>query len=235
MAPARSNGSRRHGAGSRGARQLRARGQQGARGPLRATRAAGAGRGGRPRADRRAPAGTSGRTRARAGRRPRRRRRPRSRDRRRLDRALAQEVGAERVDGADAGQLELGQRGVEARLLLGRGLRRVRSRSISARRRSFISPAAFSVKVTATMPCSSPRPDWSRARMRPTSAVVLPVPAAASTTNVASRSSPMRSRAAASASGRRRHGCLRSSTRGSSRRRSLVCARCSSYGPHTVR
>ena len=70
-----------------------------------------------------------------------------------------------------------------------------RARSISPRSRSFSSPAAVSVKVTATMPSRRPRPAMRTATMRPTSSVVLPVPAAASTTSVVSRSPRMRSRA----------------------------------------
>ncbi len=61
-----------------------------------------------------------------------------------------------------------------------------RAFSSSCRSRSFSSPAAFSVKVTATSPPISQRPVASTRTIRLTSAVVLPVPAAASTTSVSS-------------------------------------------------
>ena len=75
----------------------------------------------------------------------------------------------------------------------------LRARSISARNRSFISPAAFSVKVTATMRSSVLTPSQIKATIRPTSAVVLPVPAAASTNNVVPKSVRIRRLASASA------------------------------------
>ena len=66
-----------------------------------------------------------------------------------LDRPLAQQIAAERVDGADARLLELRQRRVEMRAPPPIAAARAsRARSISARSRSFSSPAAFSVKVT---------------------------------------------------------------------------------------
>ena len=70
-----------------------------------------------------------------------------------------------------------------------------RAFSSSERRRSFISPAARSVKVTARMRSSAVAPLRTSATMRATSSVVLPVPAAASTIKVARRSPRMRSRA----------------------------------------
>ena len=46
------------------------------------------------------------------------------------------------------------------------------------------SPAAFSVNVTATIDCTVPSSSASTATSRATSSLVLPVPAAASTTIV---------------------------------------------------
>ena len=63
--------------------------------------------------------------------------------------------------------------------------------------RSLSSPAAFRVKVTATRD-STGTPVRTRATIRPTSAVVLPDPAPASTRRLISRSPPIRARAAAS-------------------------------------
>ena len=73
-----------------------------------------------------------------------------------------------------------------------------RARSSASRSRSFSSPAAFSVKVTATISSIVARPVARTRRMRFTSSVVLPVPAAASTTSVVSRSSAIARRASAS-------------------------------------
>ena len=112
----------------------------------------------------------------------------------RLDRPLAQQIGAERMNRADARLLELAERAGEPRALAGISCGSLRALSISPRSRSFSSPAAFSVKVTATIRSSSARPPASAATIRLTSAVVLPVPAAASTISVVSRSLRIRSR-----------------------------------------
>ena len=68
----------------------------------------------------------------------------------RLDRPLAQQVGAEAVDGADVRFLEALHGALEARRAVA-GRRRPRACSSCSRSRSFSSPAAFSVKVTATI------------------------------------------------------------------------------------
>ena len=102
-----------------------------------------------------------------------------------------QEVGAEAVDRADARLLELRDGLVEAgRAAPSPASAACRACSSSARSRSFISPAAFSVNVTATTLCTVPRPSASTATSRATSSLVLPVPAAASTTIVASSDAP---------------------------------------------
>ena len=75
----------------------------------------------------------------------------------------------------------------------------LRARSISARKRNFNSPAAFSVNVTATMRSSVLMPSETIATIRPTRAVVLPVPAAASTNRVVPKSLRIRRLASASA------------------------------------
>ena len=80
-----------------------------------------------------------------------------------------------------------------------RPLRSGAHRSSSSRSRSFSSPAAFSVKVTATICCIAAVPVRITLTMRPTSAVVLPVPAAASTMYEWSRSLAICSRSTASA------------------------------------
>ena len=68
-----------------------------------------------------------------------------------LDRVLHQQAGREGVQGADGCEIELGQ-GVAGSL--GHGLVGVRARRLSsARTRSRISAAAFSVKVTAATDC----------------------------------------------------------------------------------
>ena len=69
-----------------------------------------------------------------------------------------------------------------------------RAFSSSLRSRSFSSPAALSVKVTAISSESRALPVVSTDITRCTSAVVLPVPAAASTTSVVSRSLAIASR-----------------------------------------
>ncbi len=76
----------------------------------------------------------------------------------------------------------------------------VRATSSASRSRSFNSPAAFSVNVTATIPFTSARLLARMRTMRFTSSVVLPVPAAASTTSVSSRAVAMACRAELSAS-----------------------------------
>ena len=73
----------------------------------------------------------------------------------------------------------------------------VRALSISLRRRSFISPAAFSVKVTATIRSRVPVPARTSPTIRPTRAVVLPVPAAASMKKLEPNSVRIRRRAIA--------------------------------------
>src|SRR5215207_2333155 len=73
-----------------------------------------------------------------------------------------------------------------------------RAFSSSVRMRSFSSPAAFSVNVTATMSLIFARPVATSRTMRATSSVVLPVPAAASTTRVSSRALRIKSRSTAS-------------------------------------
>ena len=73
-----------------------------------------------------------------------------------------------------------------------------RARSSPSRRRSFSSPAAFSVNVTARISPTSAAPVASTLTMRVTSSDVFPVPAAASTRRLSSSDDRMRSRAAAS-------------------------------------
>ena len=105
----------------------------------------------------------------------------------RLHRAAAQQLRAEGVDGADEGAVQAARRFGEA--LRGRRdrARAARRRSSSWRTRSFMLPAAAWVKVTATM-VSTGVPAAMTSTMRSTSAVVLPVPAEASTTQLRSRS-----------------------------------------------
>ena len=105
----------------------------------------------------------------------------------RLDRPLAQQIGAEAVDGADVRLLESRERCVEQRATRSSAPASVRARSSRSRNRSLSSPAAFSVNVTATILSTSVRPSARMRTIRPTSSVVLPVPAAASTTSVSSR------------------------------------------------
>src|SRR5712691_9114411 len=75
-----------------------------------------------------------------------------------------------------------------------------RSRSSSSRSLSFSSPAAFSVNVTATISFIVARPVARICRIRAISSVVLPVPAAASTISVSSRSFEIACRASVSTS-----------------------------------
>ncbi len=75
-----------------------------------------------------------------------------------------------------------------------------RARSSSWRRRSFNSPAALLVNVTATIWLMVVRPVASTATMRAISSVVLPVPAEASTSRLSASEVRMRSRAARSSS-----------------------------------
>src|SRR4029453_5128875 len=70
--------------------------------------------------------------------------------------------------------------------------------SSSARRRSLRSPAAFSVKVTATIWSTRALPPASMAMIRRTSSLVLPVPAAASTIRLTSSWLHMAARASSS-------------------------------------
>ena len=115
----------------------------------------------------------------------------------RFDRPLAQQLGAEAVDGVDVRFLERLERLFEP--VADRGsVAFARARSSSSRSRSFSSPAAFSVNVTATISTIVARPVASTRRMRFTSSVVLPVPAAASTISVSSRSLAIAARASAS-------------------------------------
>ena len=92
-----------------------------------------------------------------------------------------------------------------------------RDRSSSSRRRSFSSPAAFSLNVTATISPIAARLFSISATMRPTSSVVLPVPAAASTMSVVSscrRNQPaILGTAAAALRGWRRHGMFLNASR----------------------
>ena len=115
-------------------------------------------------------------------------------DRSRLDRTLAEEFGAEPVNGADVCFFEPMHGALQA---LPRpslpGADVDRARSSSSRNRSFSSPAAFSLKVTATICSIARRRPVSMSRTtRLTSSVVLPVPAAASTMRVSSSASQMR-------------------------------------------
>ena len=95
------------------------------------------------------------------------------------------------------------------------GVASVRAFSISLRRRSFISPAAFSVNVTATIRSSVPAPARTSPTMRPTRAVVLPVPAAASTKKLVPNSVRIRRRAVSV--GKIGHGDARTARSGSRR------------------
>ena len=70
--------------------------------------------------------------------------------------------------------------------------------SSSSRSRSFISPAALCVNVTAAILSMVVRPGRQHATMRSTSSVVLPVPAEASTIRLSSSESRIRARASAS-------------------------------------
>ena len=75
-----------------------------------------------------------------------------------LERPLAQERAGEGVDGRDGRTLEV-VRGREQALALGRVARGSIACSMPSRRRSFSSPAAFSVNVIATMRSSVARPE----------------------------------------------------------------------------
>ena len=116
----------------------------------------------------------------------------------RLDRPLAQQLGAEPVDRVDVRFFERRRARARAAAATPRSAAVGARRSSASRRRSFSSPAAFSVNVTATISVIVARPVASTRRMRFTSSVVLPVPAAASTTSVSSSSSAMASRAPSS-------------------------------------
>ena len=67
-----------------------------------------------------------------------------------LDRPFAQQIGAEAVNGADVRFLEMLQR-LDRAAAAPTGSLVARSSSRACRRRSFSSPAAFSVNVTATI------------------------------------------------------------------------------------
>ena len=85
-----------------------------------------------------------------------------------------------------------------------------RARSRASRRRSFSSPAAFRVKVTAAIPSTRARPLARTATRRRTNSLVLPVPAAASTRRLPSREFRMARRPAESEGG----GILRTELQG---------------------
>ena len=118
----------------------------------------------------------------------------------RFDRTLAQQVGAEPVDGADVRLFEVLHGLVQPRRRRRATRRLLPLVSSRCRRRSFNSPAAFSVNVTATISRTLARPSASTRTIRFTSSVVLPVPAAASTTSVSSSASRMSRRASSSVS-----------------------------------
>ena len=155
----------------------------------------------------------------------------------RLDRPLAQQVGAEAVDGADVRLFEAApapRRGDRAPSLGGAA---ARARSSSSRSRSFSSPAAFSVKVTATISRRPSRGRSARMRtMRLTSSVVLPVPAAASTTSVVVEGvgDERRGRPSSAGGAASRHLPQRIEVAELARAASLLMRR-SSSGPHTGR
>ena len=111
---------------------------------------------------------------------------------------------------------------------------RVSSRS---RNRSLSSPAAFSVKVTATISPTLALPSAMMRTMRPTSAVVLPVPAAASTMSVVSRAVAMSLRASGSVSAGCScgHGMPRSAARSPSGSAALRATCRGSSGPQIDR
>ena len=69
----------------------------------------------------------------------------------RFDRPLAQQLGAEAVNGADLRFFEVVDRRRQQRRFVRRHALRARAVSSSSRRRSFSSPAAFSLNVTATI------------------------------------------------------------------------------------
>ena len=115
-------------------------------------------------------------------------------------RPLAQDLRAKRMDGSDGGFFQMLERvfDIEARSA---GCRLVsRARSSSWRSRSFSSPAALLVNVTATMWSMVVAPLARTLTMRATSSVVLPVPAEASTNRLSASEVRMRSRAARSSS-----------------------------------
>ena len=91
------------------------------------------------------------------------RRRPRSRDRRRPRPGCSRkQVCAESVNGADTRLFELRKRETQSIASRAGRLSSSRAFSIAVRRRSFSSPAAASVKVTATMRSSSAWPARER-------------------------------------------------------------------------
>ena len=100
-----------------------------------------------------------------------------------LERPLLEDRGAQRVDGGDRRALQ-DLEGLRRRARAPtRGARpSARARSRRSRSRSFIVVAAFSVKVTAAISSRRAPPLRTRASMRSTRSVVLPVPAPASMT-----------------------------------------------------
>ena len=113
----------------------------------------------------------------------------------RFDRAFAQQVGTEAVIAPMCASSRFIRASSRRCLEAASRLASLVRRSSSCRRRSFSSPAAFSVNVTATRFPTPAFPVASTRTIRRTSSVVLPVPAAASTTNVESRSLAIASRA----------------------------------------
>ena len=103
-----------------------------------------------------------------------------------LDRALPKQVGGEGVDRLDAGAIERAGCRLDSGPPLGVGLARGPCSSAS-RTRAESSAAAFSVKVITTSSSTSARPEASSSTIRPTSEVVFPVPAPASTHRHSSR------------------------------------------------
>ena len=101
----------------------------------------------------------------------------------RFHRTAAQQLRAEGVDGADEGAVQTARRFGETAAARRDRASRARRCSNSWRTRSFILPAAACVKVTATI-VSTGVPAAITSTMRSTSAVVLPVPAEASTTQL---------------------------------------------------
>jgi hypothetical protein len=151
----------------------------------------------------------------------------------RLDRPLAQDVGAEPVDGADAGQLQLSERAIEPGLLLGRGVRRAAlAIDLGAQAQLHLAGRlvgegdrddAFQLRPPGPDERQD-APDQRRGLAGPGRGLdheggVEIVPDALARRGVGQH---------------RRHGCFLSRTSGSIRRESLRAERCCSYGPHTA-